>query len=273
MKYKMYYRSASLNFQKTSIRGFLFKAQKTKIFDNYYCTLKLKEQKLVLKNVHEEETQVIKFEQLQYITTGEKIASDVKKQRWIHYPKNAKLAAVMFFIQLSETSDGKDKGIKTFQELVETRSERVMALRASSFRERQVWVEIIGSLIYLNLIKKIEQTNKPGNKGQIDWKQFNFFSLLDKVDYERLKLTTKVKTSEADRQKQEETEKLKAAVEKARIEVDRQKQEFLVKKKAISHREKMLKMARQTFGMDEKDKQKTSGQTKEQPKLSALVVA
>lgn len=43
MKYKMFYRSAHLNFQKQSIRGFLFMAQQSKVFENYYCKLKLKE--------------------------------------------------------------------------------------------------------------------------------------------------------------------------------------------------------------------------------------
>lgn len=66
-----------------------------------------------MTNVHEPARQVIKFDKLQFITTGEKIINDANKQRWVHRPKNDEQASVMFFIQLSETPY-EAPGIKSF---------------------------------------------------------------------------------------------------------------------------------------------------------------
>jgi len=66
-----------------------------------------------------------------------------------------------------QTFDEASRGLKSFHQLVEINSERILVLRASSQIERQIWVEIIGSIIYLQLIRKIELSNKSlvGNIG------------------------------------------------------------------------------------------------------------
>jgi hypothetical protein len=77
----------------------------------------------------------------------------------------------MFYLQLADntmqTFDEASRGLKSFHQLVEINSERILVLRASSQIERQIWVEIIGSIIYLQLIRKIELSNKSlvGNIG------------------------------------------------------------------------------------------------------------
>ena len=53
MKYKIYYISATLKFQRTNLEGFLMKTQKVKTFKNYYVVCKLAERKLSLTNVHD----------------------------------------------------------------------------------------------------------------------------------------------------------------------------------------------------------------------------
>jgi len=44
----------------------------------------------------------IPFDYLQFITTGEKVLSDPNKQRWVHRPKSAQLASMMFYLQIYE---------------------------------------------------------------------------------------------------------------------------------------------------------------------------
>jgi hypothetical protein len=74
--------------------------------------------------------------------------------------------------------------------LVEDNSERILVFKASNYRERQIWVEIIGSIIYLQLIAKIEQTNvaNANKMAKINWNKYDYFTLLDRVDFERSKL-------------------------------------------------------------------------------------
>jgi hypothetical protein len=54
MKYKINYCSATLNYQKSSLEGFLFSAQKTKVFNSQYVVIRLDESAIVLNNVHEQ---------------------------------------------------------------------------------------------------------------------------------------------------------------------------------------------------------------------------
>ena len=114
-------------------------------------------------------------------------------------------------------------------------------------------MEVIGSIIYLQLIRKIELANKPGTQGQIDWKAYNFFTLLDKVDYERSKLVTKQKVTEEQKVEQEKVAKAKAAVEKAKQEAERQKIEILAKQeqlKKLPSRDHLIQIAKKALGID-----------------------
>ena len=135
----------------------------------------------MLKNTNDSGRMVVSFEKLQFITTGEKVIGDSSKKHWLLCPSTAEEAEQTFFLQLSENSPESGSSIKAFQDLVETNSDRIIALKATSFLERQIWVEVIGSVIYLNLIRKIQQANRPNNP--IDWARYDFFTLLDKVDF------------------------------------------------------------------------------------------
>ena len=57
---------------------------------------------------------MVHFDKLQFITTGEKIYADANKLRWIHRPKNEEQASLMFYVQLTETENEKNTGIKSF---------------------------------------------------------------------------------------------------------------------------------------------------------------
>jgi hypothetical protein len=150
MKYKINYISATLNFQKTSMEGFLYSTQKAKNFDGQYCVVFLKEEQIILKNVHGDGTQtVIPFSRVQFITTGEKIFADPTKSRWALRPKTAEVAGLIFYLQLEGLETDPYFNLKSFQQLVDANSDRILVLRASSYVERQLWVEIIGSIIYL----------------------------------------------------------------------------------------------------------------------------
>ena len=154
---------------------------------------------------------------------------DPRKDKWIHSPVNEEQSSLMFYVQtFDELMLAND--LRSFQELVDENSERILVFKAHSYRERQIWVEIIGSIIYLQLIAKIEQTNvsNTSKMAKINWNEYDFFTLLDRVDFERSKL---LKKKETPLRKKEHNKKDPYALQKLEEEKEETKSKFKLEKK------------------------------------------